>query len=319
MTLNKIEKFAIGFDIGGTHTKIGLVSNTGRVVSSFSFPTNVETIGVDAYLAYLVGYIRELIVSAPDEVVGIGGSFLGWIDEARTGPFLCFNAPSLHGVNLKRVFTQEFHLPVALTEDSTAHTLAEYHYGSGRGARRFMCLALGTGVSAGVVINGKTLDYTGGCAGDTGHILLRPGGPRCSGGCNGCAEALIGVEGIERLARERFGESFTARQVIEMARDRQEPAAIDLMNEIGRYTGELLASLSHIYLPERIALSGGTASAGEPFLDAVRQRFEEINGDYHRAYARMAGDYYHGVEIVLGKLQGDTGMVGATIRLFNPN
>ena len=89
---------------------------------------------------------------------------------------------------------------MVLIDDTNAHTLAEFTFGSGRSFVRFMNLAMGTGLSAGVIIDGKLLDFTGGCIGDSGHIILRPGGPSCSAGCKGCAEALIGVAGIERLA-----------------------------------------------------------------------------------------------------------------------
>ncbi len=254
---------------------------------------------------------------------GIGGTVLGWTDERRSGPFLCWNAPQLHGLDLRRMLVERFGLPVALIDDSNAHLLAEYTYGSGRGCRRFMNLAMGTGLSAAVMIDGKPLQFTGGCAGDTGHLILRPGGPSCSAGCKGCGEALIGVEGIERLAVQAFGEPTSARKVIELARQGEDPRALNVITEIGGYVGELLASLSHIFLPERISLSGGTANAGPVLLRAARERFEFLVGDYHRNYASSAGDYYRGVEIVLAGFRGESGMIGSAVNLFstleNPN
>jgi glucokinase len=180
-----------------------------------------------------------------------------------------------------------------------------------------MNLAMGTGLSAGIIIEGKPLQFTGGCAGDTGHLILRPGGPACSAGCKGCAEALIGVDGIERLARESYGEPVTAHQVIECARRDEDPRAVAVITEIGGYVGELLASLSHIFLPERISLSGGTANAGEILLDAVRERFEYLNGDYHRAYSSQSAGYYRGVDIVLGELKEESGLIGSVASFFS--
>ena len=311
-----IEPVALGFDIGGSTTRVGLISQSGRILSVEKIPTDVEINGLDQFLANFLELLRQMLAQAGRPVLGIGGTFLGWIDESRTGPYLCINAPSLHGLNLQRILEQQFRLPVRLIDDSNAHALAEYHFGVGQGSRRFMNLAMGTGLSAAVILNGEPLQFTGGCVGDTGHLILRPGGPSCSAGCKGCAEAFIGVAGIERLAQEKFGAPIPARQVIERARAGDDPAATAVITEVGGYVGELLASLSHIFLPERISLSGGTSNAGETLLEAARARFEYLVGDYHRLYASRSGGYYNGVEIVLGKLKAETGLIGATIGLF---
>ena len=311
------ESLALGFDLGGSHTKLGLITRSGQVLAFDQLPTDVESIGLERFLSSFLGRLQAMLARAHGQVVGIGGSLLGWTDEERSGPFLCFNAPSLHGLKLRQLLEQEFNLPVRLIDDTNAHALAEYTFGSGRGYRRFMNLAMGTGLSAGMIIAGKPLTFTGGCIGDTGHVLLRPGGPACSAGCLGCGEALIGVQGIERLALERFGAPQTARQVIELARQGSDPRAVGVIQEIGGYVGELLASLSHIFLPERISLSGGTSNAGEVLLQAARQRFEFLNGDYHRAYAGASAGYYRGVNIVLGELKDQTGLIGSVVDLFN--
>jgi glucokinase len=310
------EPVALGFDIGGSMTKLGIISRSGAILAIDKTPTDVEEVGLAIFLQKFFFSMQRLLERVDGKVCGIGGAFLGWIDEERTGPFLCFNAPQLHGVNLRKMIEDRFNLPVRLIDDTNAHALAEYTYGCGRGRRRFMNLAMGTGLSAGVIIHGEALQFTGGCAGDTGHVILRPGGPVCSAGCKGCAEALIGVEGIERVALAKYGRPKSARQVIELARKGQDPVALEVIAEIGGYTGELLASLSHIFLPERISLSGGTATAGGALLSAVRDRFETLNGDYHRAYSRLSNGYYQGVDIVLSELKGETGLIGSVAHFF---
>jgi len=312
------EPLAIGFDIGGSQTKIGLVDRRGNILSRRSFPTRVQEGGLEPFLTQLQAEIRSVLKAAPNSLLGIGATFLGWINEARTGPIFCLNAPALHGFNIKQFIEDEFHLPVVVHDDVTAHLMAEYTFGSGRGIDRFMCLAMGTGLGAGVIIHGIPLDFTGGCAGDTGHVLLRPGGPACSSGCKGCAEALIGVAGIERLAFQKYGQPKPAQEIIKSASEVSDPIAIEVMKEIGFYTGELLASLSSIFLPERIALTGGTARAGRVLLQATRERFEFLVGDYHRTFSKLSHGEHPGVEIVLGEMQGETGVIGAVVDLFKP-
>jgi glucokinase len=306
----------LGIDVGGTDTKLGLVSASGDVSDFRRFPTDANGDSPDEFLQNLFSSVQELLVMGGQRIIGIGMSVHGYTDESRRGPILCFNTPALHGVDLKTPLENTFDLPVVINNDLTAHVLAEYTYGSGRGASRFLCLAIGTGLGAGVVVDGEPLRYVGGCAGDTGHVILEPGGPACSSGCRGCAEALCGVPGIERLALQAYGTPVAAHDVITAARRGDDARSISIMTQIGRYLGQTLASLSVIYLPERIALTGGTAEAGPMLLNAVQQQFEELVGDYHRTFARFGGDYYSGVEIVLGKTRGETGIVGAAVELL---
>jgi glucokinase len=310
------EPFALGFDIGGSTTKIGIVNRTGEILAIEKWPTDVESAGLDEFLGRFLSSLESMLSQFGERVVGIGGTFLGWIDEARSGPFMCINAPKLHGLDLRRILEDRFHLPVALIDDTNAHALGEYHFGSGRGVRRYMNLAMGTGLSAGVILYGQPLQFTAGCVGDTGHLILRPGGPSCSAGCKGCGEALIGVAGIERLAKEHYGQPIPARQVIEAARAGNDPIAAAVIQEIGVYVGELLVSLSHIFLPERISLTGGTSRAGSVLLEAARQRFDYLSADYHRLYAARSDGYYNGVEIVLGEVESEPSLLGATVAVF---
>jgi hypothetical protein len=73
-----------------------------------------------------------------------------------------------------------------------------------------------------------------------------------------------------------------------------------------------------IFLPDRVALTGGTAEAGPVLLEAIRARFEAIAGEYHRTFARLAPATYSGVEIVLGEGRGETGILGAVVELLEP-
>jgi len=316
MLSNTNELIALGFDIGGSTTKVGLVSRSGKILAIKETSTDVETTGLDKFLEKLLGLLHVMQAQAGRPVIGVGGTFLGWIDDARTGPFMCSNAPALHGFNLKKLLESEFGLPVVLNDDATAHALAEYNLGSGRGVRRFMSMAMGTGLGIAMIINGEPLRFTAGCIGDAGHIILRPGGPPCSTGCKGCGEALIGVAGIERLALEKYGVFKPAREIITGTREEKDPVATEIIKEIGLYTGELLASISHIFLPDLIALTGGTSTAGQVLLNATKMRFEELVGDYHRKFSHMSDGYYSGVEIVLGSLRGETGVIGSVVELF---
>lgn len=309
---------AVGIDIGGTHTKIGLVERTGeirayRVLSSASIAEE----GRDPlpFLQALVEEVERLIDEAEGPVAGVGVSLHGYVNKERTGPIVCPNTPAICGIDLSVYLRHALGLAVLLESDLTAHALAEYFYGSGRGSQRFLCLAIGTGLGAGVVIDGEPLRYLGGCAGDTGHVILEPDGPPCPMGCRGCAEALCGVKGVERLAHAKMGQSLSAREVIIRARAGN-PEARAVIEQIGRWLGQLLASLCSIYLPDRVALSGGISEAGPLLLASVQQRFDELVADYHKSTRELGFGFYQGVEFVLGQMRGQTGVVGSVVGFF---
>ena len=307
---------ALGIDIGGTGTKLGLVDVDGRVQGFRSFPTDARGSDPAPFLSKLHTHVAQLLNEAESNVIGIGVSAHGFIDDERRGPIACESTPALRGVDLRGWLEEHFALPVVVNNDLTAHVLAEHQFGSGRGVRRFMVLAVGTGLGAGVIIDGEPLRFLGGTAGDTGRVILQPGGPKCAYGVSGAAEALCGVAAIERLARERYGRTLTAREVITAARQGDDEIATGIMQEIGANLGRLLASLSAIFFPHRIALTGGTTAAGQVLLDACRQQFEEIMGEYHRIESRLQGDLYNGVEIVLGETGAEAGVLGAVVELF---
>ncbi len=300
--------------MGATLSKLGLVTPQGEIVAYHEIDTQVDDL--DRFIQNLLQAVRMMLGQSNRPAAGIGITFCGWINEARTRPFFVPNFPALHDYPLKELLEGEFHLPVIALDDVNAHTLAEYTYGVGHNCRRFLCLAMGTGLSAGVVVNGKSLDFTGGCTGDTGHLILRPGGPRCASGCKGCAEAFIGVAGIERQWREKYNTDIPAHEIIRATAQGTDPRAIMLMQEVGSYVGELLSSLFRIFIPDRIALSGGTARAGNILLNAATQRFNEISGDYCKTFAAVPGSGFSGVDIVLGRFKGDSGIVGAVVDLF---
>jgi glucokinase len=309
-------QLALGLDIGGSRTKLGLVESSGRIRVAQHFATDVREGGGAAFIDRLMLEIRRLYEPYRHEVIGIGASFLGWLNKAGTGPQFCMNAPALHQVDFRNLLADAFQLPVVVHDDVTAHTLAEFYYGGGRGSRRFLCLALGTGVGAGIMIDGKPLQFTGGCAGDTGHVILRPGGPTCASGCRGCGEALIGVAGIERLAVEKYADGRPAAALIQAAASGAEATAVQIMGDIGQLVGELLASLFPIFLPETMTLTGGTSRAGNVLLNAAVARFEELSGAYYRTYAGLPGADFRGPQILLSSLEGETGVIGAVTDLF---
>ncbi len=300
---------AVGIDIGGTFTKGGLVTADGSVRHMVRIPTAAHADPTE-YLTQLCALVSELGRERP---IGIGMSLPGFLTPDLRSIQFNPNTPSLVGIDFVSLF-ESWELPVSIEPDLNTPTLSEHAFGVGQGSTRFMTATIGTGAGVGVMIDGRLLRFTGGTAGDTGHIILQPDGPTCQVGCHGCAEALVTIAAVEREARARLSgpdvpdagcavsaDSITARQIIEAAR-REDAMAVEIMRQIGSRIGQWLASLAPIFLPDRIALCGGISEAGAPVLDACRERFLQVTAE----------DYAH-CEIVLGRFRELSGIVGAAV------
>lgn len=312
---------SIGIDIGGTHTKIGIIDQAGKILEYRKIRSELEEGMLDIFLVHIKDQIKEFL-ETHDNIKGIGISLLGPVNEEQTGSVFPVNAPVLHGVNLKVAFESHYHLPVLITNDLTAHALAEYYYGVGKGIDRFMTLAVGTGLGAGVIINDQPVRIWGGTAGDTGRIILQPNADEiCGGKVHGSAEALCGTAGIEKLALLRYGKRMPCHEIIKAAREGGDPIASKIMQEIGGHLGHLLAIIAVIFFPFRIALTGGTIEAGSVLIDSCRTQFKKMAGDYFELMTNASNGYFKNIEICKGSLGAEAAMIGAAARLLkeNPN
>lgn len=314
-TGNTGELWALGIDIGGSNTKMGLVSPSGELVAVHRMPTDARGSDPGPFLERFFPLVDETIRDVQKGLIGIGVSMHGAIDDERRGPLACNNTPALRGLDMRGLLEDRYGLTVVINNDLTAHSLGEYYFGTGRGSRRFMALAIGTGLGAGIIIDGQPLRFGHGTAGDTGRLIIDPDGPVDVYGVRGSAEILCGVPGIERLARLHFGYDVPARDVITAARERSDERAMAVIRQVGEYLGFTLANLSMIFYPDKVALTGGTAEAGEVLLEACRARFYELLGDYYRIVSELTGNAIRPVEIVLGA-GGETGILGAVVELF---
>ncbi len=306
----------LAIDIGGTNTKLGLVRPDGNLRSTRHFPTEARGTDAGPFFRHLFAVIDDLVTMAGTDLLGIGISAHGELDSERRRPILAGNTPALRHVDVRGAIERRYHLPVVMNNDLTAHALGEYIFGCGDHLERFMCTAIGTGLGAAMIVEGKPLIIDGGNSGNTGLIIIAPDAPRAGNKIRGSAESLCGTAGIERLAHERYGRDVSAHEVIAAARSGSDPIASAIMAQIGAWLGLTLASLSVIFYPHRIALTGGTASAGSVLLDACRASFDDLVGDFFRDLDANTGGQFRNVEIVLGAAGSEAGLLGAAVELF---
>ncbi len=306
------EFVAIGIDIGGTHTKIGLVSASGRLIDHQVIASDLHSDNPGPFMEKASAIVERFTWGYP--VKGIGVSLCSLINESHSGALLSVNAPALNRLNIQAEFEARHDLPVQVMNDVNAYALAEYNFGVGKGVMRFLCLGLGTGLAIAALLNGRVIETWGGVAADAGRIILEPGAKvMCNGNVRGSAEALCGTAHIERLARQKYGCEIPAWEVINASRQGSDPRAGEVMAEIGWHAGHLLALLSPIFFPQTIAITGGTAEAGEPFFHAVRQRYTALIGEYMENLSALETGEGYPVEIVKGALGPEAAVIGAVV------
>jgi glucokinase len=318
--MKKQEVYAIGVDIGGTNTKIGLVDTKGNISNLISIPTHVEPENPENFIEKISAIAMQTLNIESGSVVGIGVSCLGMQNDDGSGPRYSVNAPGLNDFDIRGFLQSHLDLPVKIMNDLMAHTLAEYHFGVGKNCKRFLCVPLGTGIGAAAIINGEPVELWGGTSGDGGRIPLEPESEYvCAGHVHGSAEALCGVAAIEEYAKQLYQqEGMTAKDVITACRLGDDPIAQQIMARVGRYTGHLIAILAMVFGPERVALAGGTTNAGQVLLDSCRDRFSEIAGDFFDMLGKTDPPCHPGVEIVFGEIKGEAGLVGGALGVLAP-
>lgn len=290
------ESLAIGVDIGGTKIAAGLVQGD-QILDAREAPTPAKD--ADAILdavADLVAAIR------PDEVVPVGVAAAGYISLDRTAVAYAPNLP-WRDEPLQPQLQDRLSLPTILENDANAAAWAEFRFGAGHSCRNMVMITVGTGIGGGVVAEGNLLIGGQGVAGELGHIQvvsdLQPAAepPRpCGCGSRGCwemygsgtalrhaARAIAGTaEGASLLARAGGDiDKLTGSVVTEAALDGDQ-VALRLVDDLGRWLGEGLASISAVLDPEVLVVGGGVAEAGDVVMVPLREAYRASMQRSHR-------------------------------------
>lgn len=308
----------VGVDLGGTTMAAALLDEGGHVLEKAIVPTLAHE-GHDAVIDRMAQLVQRVIGSAgvgPAQVGGIGIGVPGMLDMEKG---LTLFLPNLPGtwprVPLAPRIEQALGLPTFLLNDVRSITLGEKSYGAGREVDNLVCLAIGTGIGGGIVVGGKLLLGLDGTAGEVGHHIIDPYGPRCGCGNRGCLEAFasgpaiasMGVRAVKQGLTTCIGElcdydlnAITPKLIYEAAQE-GDAVAQEIYEMAGFYIGIGVANLITIFSPQMVVIGGGVAQAGELLLAPIRET----------ARQRVHVTPFEKVEIVLAELGTDAGMMGA--------
>lgn len=309
--------YAIGVDIGGTKINFGVIGRKGNILCSRTLPSMamekavMQQVfkGVDG----LFGQVAEEFKGV--NIKGIGVGCAGQINNS-TGAvhFATDLIPGFTGTPIRELLQKRYSLPGFVDNDVNVLALSEKYLGEGSDSKCLICIALGTGVGGAVMLDGKIMHGALGGAGEIGHMSVNFKGPECNCGNYGCLEMYASGTGISRRMLERMELEGT---------DKEETGGIDSREVVSRWLkgdklaskvmeetiealGTGIASLIHIFNPDRIILGGGVAEVGEPLMKLLRE-----------VVLRRSMKSMNSIAVIKSAPMGNqSGMIGAAMQVW---
>jgi glucokinase len=291
-----MKSYLLGFDIGGTKCAVILGRSVGdgiEIVERRAFPTKASE-GPESAFVQLEETSRAVLAAhglTTDEIRAIGISCGGPLDMENGAIVGAPNLPGWDDISLTGRFSETLGIPTRIENDANACALAEWRWGAGRGTKHMIFLTFGTGMGAGIIIDGKLYSGAANLAGEVGHMRLAEDGP-LGHGKRGSFEGFCSGGGIAEAARdavERCRESgmltslcatdadidgISANDVFEAA-CAGDPTAADVVRTCGRYLGRGLSILIDVLNPEAIVIGSIFARRHEILWPIAKQVIEE--------------------------------------------
>ncbi|MFD7134033.1 ROK family protein [Streptomyces sp. NPDC059894] len=271
-------RHVIALDVGGTGMKAALVGADGTLLHRARRATGREH-GPDAVVAGILDFAAELYAHGAahlgEPAAAAGIAVPGIIDEADGVAVYAANL-GWRDVPLRALLTTRLGIPVALGHDVRTGGLAEGRIGAGRGADRFLFVALGTGIAGAIGIDGRVEAGAHGFAGEIGHIVVRPGGTPCPCGQRGCLERFASAAAVSEAWAAACGDPGADAADCAKAVESGDPDAVRVWQEAVDALADGLVTALTLLDPRTLVIGGGLAEAGEtlftPLRDAVRRR-----------------------------------------------
>lgn len=279
----------IGIDIGGTNTKVGIVSKLGRVVAFLSFksnmPRDVKDFVKDIY--FNVNQLLEQEKIKLEDIEGIGIGVPGVVNEKNI--IVASVNMGWYDLDIAALLKDYFNKPIYVGNDANCAMLAEWKFGGAKGANNAILVTLGTGIGSGIILDGKLFLGTHGMGGECGHMVIQHNGIKCNCGNRGCWEQYASAKALARRTQEvadqnpqsimneiiRKYKKASGHTCFEGAK-RGDKVAKQLVDEYIDYIVCGLINLTQIFHPEVFIIGGGVAKEGSQFIKMIETKLNEF-------------------------------------------
>lgn len=283
----------LGLDVGGTSIKSGLVSELGAIIDLRRTPTPRDPSGME-----LVESLKDLVLAYlmdHQSISGVGLSVPGIVDS-ENGMAVFSGTLGWRNLPLAQMLSEATGLPVQLVHDVTAGGLAELRVGSAQGFDSAVVIAIGTGLAASVIFEGK-IYHPHPAVGELGHVPTRNRRP-CVCGKIGCLEMTCSGGALSRNYQELTGESIPAHEIIERA-EAAETVAGKLWQEFIDELGFACHYIAGLLGPEAIVIAGGFGYLGERITGPLERYLDQVISIQRRP------------RIISSTLEGTSGCIGS--------
>lgn len=269
-------RYIVGMDVGGTKCAVTLAKEHAEGRPEILSKRRFETAALpspDAVMARFAEELSALLAAAElayTDISAIGISCGGPLDARRGVVLSPPNLPGWDEVYITDYFQEKTGIPTYLQNDANASAVAEWLWGAGRGTRSMVFLTFGTGLGAGLILDGRLYSGAHDMAGEIGHVRLEPDGPigygkhgSAEGFCSGGGLRQLGVAALQHaeptsplyLATEGDPARVNAKLLAELA-DAGDPLSTSVYRLCAEHLGMTLAILCDVVDPERIVLGG---------------------------------------------------------------
>jgi predicted NBD/HSP70 family sugar kinase len=264
------------------------VTPTGLIGVSTDFTAKILTVRheqlddtePEAVIDRLAELARALIGSLKSgeamagPLIGIGVAVSGDVDAehgvVRDSPLMGWR-----GVPVAELLSQRLKVPIVVTNDVRALTVAEHWFGVGVDADSFAVVTIGSGIGCGLYINGEVVSGAYGVSGELGHLPLAPGDPVCTCGRRGCVETVASSDAILTRTRETTGRpDLDLAGAIRLAHEGDEHAR-EAFDRAGEVIGSALAAMVNLVGPELVVIAGEGVAEYDLYEERMRGAFAE--------------------------------------------
>ena len=219
-------------------------------------------------------------------MLAAGVAVPGMVDTERGVWLRGLQFPGVENIEIGATLEQDLHLPVIIEDPARCMAFLAVSKKGRSAAGDFVLLNLGRGVGASIVINGELYRGNHGLAGEVGHLVVDPGGSRCSCGNVGCLETVLSEPGIIRRFQQRIAEGVISilqrtdpaeltLEHISKAAQAGDRLAQTTLFELGGFLGDACAKLIHLYNPRTLVVGGNVGILGEYMREAAWQTIRQ--------------------------------------------
>lgn len=285
LEINESRGYVAGVDMGASHLTVIVADFGMHVLAENEQPLKI-TDGPEDCIRQADEALRSLL-----STLGLGLSDLSAVGAGVPGPTIANEGmvlappimPGWDRFPIRDTLEKLWGCPVSLNNDAELGVLGEWACGAGRGEQNLAYIKVGTGIGAGLFIDGQIYRGATGSAGEIGHMTIDENGPLCACGNRGCLEALAGGRAIVSMARtaiqsgrrtelaERVNPEALTAMDISNAAARGDLVAQEVLAEAGNQLGIALTSLVNLFNPNIVVVGGGVAQTGDLFLEPIRK------------------------------------------------